>query len=96
MERIKGTVDALLAGLREKSLKNEFPEGSPELLLKNIFTKKELAHIKFGYFRSGTMGIKVEASSWLYYFSNKKEELLAQAQKRSPAVREIRFSIGEI
>ena len=95
MEQIKGTVEALLAQLKEKSQKSEFSKGGPEALLKKVFTKKELAHINFGYFRNGTLGIKVESSSWLYYFNIKKEDLLGRVRRQSSTVKDMRFSIGE-
>jgi hypothetical protein len=96
MEQIKGTVEALLSQLKAKSQKNEFPKGSPEELIKKVFTRKEQEHVRFGYFRNGTLGIKVESSSWMYFFSIKKEKLLTAVRTVSPAVREIRFSIGEL
>jgi hypothetical protein len=96
MEQIKGTVEALLAQLKEKNRKNEFPKGSPEELLKQVFSRKEQQHIRFWYFRGGNLGIQVESSSWMYYFNIKKEKLLASVRKVSPSVKDIRFSIGEI
>ncbi len=95
MEQIKGAVEALLSRLKEKSRKNEFPKGSPEELIKKVFSRKEQEHVRFGYFRGGVLGISVESSSWIYYFNIKKEKLLAAVRAVSPAVKDIRFRIGE-
>lgn len=68
----------------------------PEQLLKKILTKKELAHIKFSYFRAGILGINVDSSSWLYKFSLQKETLLEKLSKKISSIKDIRFRIGEI
>ncbi|MDD2702990.1 MAG: DciA family protein [Candidatus Omnitrophica bacterium] len=96
MEQIKGTVESLLSRLEAKSQKNEFPRGSPEELLKKVFTRKEQEQVRFGYFRNGTLGIRVSSSSWMYYFNIKKEKVLAAVRSVSPAVKEIRFSLGDL
>lgn len=69
---------------------------NPEALLKKVFTVREMKHIRFHYLRKGTLGIKVESSSWLYHLSLKKQDLLEKMRLRSPEIKDLRFSIGEV
>jgi len=94
MEQIKDTVLNVMQGITAKKVAKHVDD--PEELLKKILTKKELAHIKFNYFKKGTLGVWVDSSSWLYSFSLKKEYLIAQLHAKSASIKDIRFSIGEI
>ena len=94
MEQIKETLARIMEewqALREGSL-----GGDPDTLLKKILTKKEIRHIKLQCFRQGTLTLLVDSSSWLYYFSLKKEELLLALRKESAKIKNIRFYIGEV
>lgn len=94
MEHLKGTVDALMAGL---SGKNGGPAGdNPEQWLKKALTKKELRHIKVKYFSKGILGLSVDSSAWLYILSLRKEELLHTLKQEHTGLKNINFRIGEI
>jgi hypothetical protein len=95
MEVIKDTVKNLMQSWDVK--RKRASKDDPRVLLKKIFTKKELGHVKFNYFRKGTIGINVDSSAWLYHFSLQKENLLAKLhRKHSNTIKDIRFRIGEI
>jgi hypothetical protein len=94
MEKIKDTVINVMQGITaQKAAKGD---RDPEKWLKKILTKKELAHIKFHYFKKGTLGLFVDSSSWLYSFSLKKKHWLAELHAVSCAIKDIRFRIGAI
>jgi hypothetical protein len=92
MEKIKDVVADVLKGWKEK----KHAQDEPELLLPKILSKRELRHVKFRYLRKGVLGITVDSSSWLYQFNLQKPGLLAKIGKKSKAIKEIRFYIGEI
>ena len=69
---------------------------SPQVWLKKVLTKRELAHIKFNYFRKGTLGVWVDSSGWLYLLNLKKTKLLEGLCQTSGRVKDIRFKIGDI
>lgn len=94
MEAIKDTLINVMQRLKTK--KTGICDDGPRALLKKVLTKKELAHIKFNYFRKGILSLYVDSSSWLYSFSLKKEDLLLGLNKKSCAIKDIRFRIGEI
>ena len=71
------------------------PKDALELLLKKVLSKKELGHVKFRYFRKGVLGITVDSSVWLYQLNLQKQQLLTKVHKKSPAVEDMRFFIGE-
>jgi len=93
METIKDTIKSVVQalGVKQKALSAD----SPAVILKKALTRKELGHIKFNYFRKGILSIKVDSSSWLYHLSLQKEDLLAKLRKRSKAIKDIHFCIGE-
>ena len=94
MEAIKEVVAKVLKKLSQKI--NNSPEDNPEAWLKKALTKKELEHIKFNYFKKGSLGLIVDSSSWLYMLSIKKGALLKNLQKLSNNIKEVHFRIGEI
>ena len=94
MESIKDTISIVIKALEAKKL--GLSGENPEEWLKKVLTKKELRHIKFNYFRKGIIGINVDSSSWLYNFTLQKDVLLAKLNRQSNAVKNIRFSLGEI
>ena len=93
MELIKDTIKNVMQNLEVK--KREYSGDNPEALLKKAFSKKERQHIKFNYFRKGTLSIKVDSSVWLYSLSLKKEDLLTRLKGKSGSIKEIRFRLGE-
>lgn len=93
MEAIKDTLNDLMQGLKVRRQKSI--QADPEGLLKKLLTKKELTHIKIGSLRRGTLRVNVDSSSWLYRLSLEKENLLEKISKEYPAIKEIRFFLGE-
>jgi len=92
METIKSVVADVIDGLKtKKSVK-----GEPEFLLKRVLPKKELSHVKFRYLRKGVLGITVDSSGWLYQLNLQKPQLLVKLSKKSGAIKDIRFYIGDI
>jgi hypothetical protein len=94
MEPIKDTVIKVMQGLQAG--KTRICDDDFCHLLKKALTKKELAHIKFNYFRKGILSLCVDSSSWLYNLALKKDNLLLELNKKSNAVKDIRFRIGEM
>lgn len=95
MEQIKKTIEEVIKTLQE-CRKKRTPENDPETLLKKNLSKKELAHIKFNYYRKGVLGIKVDSSSWLYYLSLQKEQLSDKLRRKLAGLKHIHFCLGEI
>lgn len=91
MESIKDTLKNVMEGLKAKQ-----NDDDPQVLLKKILTKKELAHIKFNYFRKGILGLSVDSSSWLYKLNLEKEDILQGLNRENKAVKDIRLRIGEV
>lgn len=95
MEPIKDTVKNVIRKWEAKRKGSR--RCNPQALLKRIFTKKELDHVKFNYFKGRTLNINVDSSSWLYHLNLKKDKLLAKLGKDSSAtINDIRFFVGEI
>jgi len=94
MEGIKDTVLNVIKTLDAKRGGEAGP--GPEDVLKKVLTKKELGHIKINYFKKGVVYVNVDSSSWLYQMNLHKEALLSRVKKDSSAVKDIRFSIGDI
>jgi hypothetical protein len=92
MEQIRSTVENLLTEWQKRAS----GEGDPEQWLKKTLTKKELAHIKFNYFKKGVLGLSVDSSSLLYQLSLKKPELVKALQKEEAGIKDIRLRIGAI
>lgn len=63
--------------------------------LKKTLTKKEQKHIKINYFKRGVLNVNVDSSVWLYNLTLRKEDLLAEFNKRSTVVKDIRFRLGK-
>lgn len=93
MEAIKETLKTVFNNLQARS--EGALKDNPEVLLKKILSKRELAHVRVGYFRKGILGIKVNSSSWLYYLNLQKTDLLDKLRRKSSAVKEVRFSLGD-
>jgi len=94
MEAIKDTIQSVISDLSVR--KSAVPEDELARFLKKILTKKEIRHIKVGYFKRGILNVAVDSSAWLYYFSLHKEEILKQLRDRFKTVKDIRFYIGEV
>jgi hypothetical protein len=95
MQVIKDTVSRVMQDLKAK--KSDLRGEDPQAWLKKALTKRELGHIKFKYFRSGTLYVNVDSSGWLYSLTLKKDTLLHRLTQGSKAVgvKDIRFRIGE-
>jgi len=95
MESIK---EALVPVMRDlESQKNGLaPKNTPQDWLKKTLTKKEMGHIRFKYFKKGTLSLSVDSSSWLYALTLKKQELLEGLQKQNIGVRDILLRIGDV
>jgi len=91
METIKDIITDVILGLEAKKRSQD----EPEFLLKRVLPKKELGHVKFRYLRKGILGITVDSSAWIYQLNLQKPELLAKLDKKSKAIKDIRFYIGE-
>jgi len=95
MEPIRDTVKNLIRNWEAK--RKGSPRDNPEALLKRIFTKKELGHVKFNYCKGRALNINVDSSSWLYHLSLKKDKLLAKLRKDpNSTINDIHFFMGEI
>lgn len=92
MAAIKDTVKKVMQNLVAKRV--ELAGSNPQEWMEDLFTKKELRHIKFNYLRKGTLGISVDSSAWLYHFSLKKEALLMQLSIKDATIKNIRFCLG--
>lgn len=92
MDAIKSTILSVMESLAAK--KTQEPAENSEQVLKKVLTKKQLAHIKFNYFRKGILGISVDSSSWLYSLSLQKEKILSELKKEIKSLKDIRFNIG--
>ncbi len=95
METIKDTVKNVIQALEVKK-KSQLQAGNPQEWMGGLFSKKELRHIKFHYFRQGILGIQVDSSAWLYHLNLKKEDLLMRLDKKDAVVKNIRFRLGGI
>ena len=94
MEQLRGAIESVIRQLSER--KPKYSDARPEEWLKKSLTRKELGHIKFHYFRSGILGVKVDSSVWKYNFALQQEALLQKIHKYAPQVRALRFSVGEV
>jgi len=92
VEAIKDIVGDVIGKLQAKKSAKD----APELLLKEALLKKESAHANFRYLRKGILGVTVDSSGWLYHLNLQKAGLLAKLGKKSKAIKDIRFYIGEI
>ena len=93
MEAIKQTLDLLLKDLQDR--KNKAAEISPEFLIKKVFSRKELPHCLAASLKNGALQIKVDSSTWLYYFNLHKKELLEKFAGYNSQVKTIKFSLGQ-
>ena len=94
MEQIKDTIEVVIRDLlAQKSVEKC---AGPDEWLRKALTKTELGHIKFHYFRKGTLGLITDSSTRLYTLNLKKTVLLNKLKQCSPEVKEVRFSIGDL
>jgi hypothetical protein len=94
MELLKDTLNAVM---RDLEVKNKgVNDTDPGECLKKILTKKELGHIKVKYFNKGILGLNVDSSAWLYAINLKKEKITSFLKDKNPALKSIRFNIGEV
>ena len=50
---------------------------------------------EFEKFKNGILNVSVDSSTWLYYLSLQKKELLKKMRGLTDKVKDIRFSLGE-
>jgi hypothetical protein len=91
---IKEAISDVMGRLRVGEATGEGPDACDAL--KNILTKEEREHIRITNFAKGIVYAHVDTSSWLYVCSLKKESYLKQVRMTVPAVRDIRFGIGDV
>lgn len=92
METLRDTVKNVMQALEAKqktSLKD-----NPALLLRRVFSKEELKHAQFGYFKNGLLCVNVDSSGWMFQLSLKKEQLLKRLQQHLRTVKDIKFRLG--
>jgi hypothetical protein len=94
VEAIKQTLDVLLKDL--KARKEKVAEISPEALAQKIFSRKESDHARAGYLKNGVLYLRVDSSTWLYYFNLHKKELLGKFSGQNNQIRDLKFSLGEV
>jgi len=93
METIRDTITQVMRRLKTKSKKT--PDDAVRALLRHSLTKKEKKHAGFGYFNKGTLLLNVDSSAWLYQLSLRKEQLLNKLRRKSNAIKNVVFRIGE-
>ena len=91
MDAIKDVLTDLMQDLKTRKPSKD----APEFLLKKILSIKESGHVNFRYFRKGVLGITVDSSVRIYQMNLQKQELLTKLRKKSAAVEDLRFYIGE-
>ncbi len=91
MQTIKEVITGVLEGLKAKRESKD----APEELLRRVLRKKELEHTKFRYLHKGVLGITVDSSVWLYQLNLQKPKLLEKLNKKSKAIKDVHFYIGE-
>jgi hypothetical protein len=94
MEALRETLDLLLKDLKARGLKSGAV--SPERLAKKIFSRKESVHGQAGLLKNGVLHIKVDSSTWLYYFNLHKKDLLEKFSEKNSQIKDLKFSLGEI
>jgi predicted nucleic acid-binding Zn ribbon protein len=93
VEAIKQPLEALLKELEAR--KEKAGQMAPEFLAKKIFSRKEAVHARAGSFKNGVLYLKVDSSTWLYYFNLHKKELLEKFSGANSQIKDLKFSLGE-
>jgi predicted nucleic acid-binding Zn ribbon protein len=93
VEPIKQSLDILLKDLQAR--KEKSAELAPEFLVKKVFSRKEAVHARAGAFKNGTLYLKADSSTWLYYFNLHKKELLDKFSGVNSQIKDLKFSLGE-
>jgi len=94
METIKQTLEVLLKDLQAR--KEKAAEVTPDFLVKKVFSRKELEHCQAGSLKNGILQIKVDSSTWLYYFNLHKKEAQEKFSGQNSQIKGLKFSLGEI
>jgi hypothetical protein len=92
MEAIEKTINDVMLSLEAK----QKVEDDPGNLFNRLLTRQERQHARFAYFKKGVVNVEVDSSAWLYRLSLKKEEFLQKFGRKSQAIKDIRFRLGEI
>jgi hypothetical protein len=93
VEAIKQPLEALLKELEAR--KEKASQMDPEFLAKKVFSRKEAPHARVGSFKNGALFLKVDSSTWLYYFNLHKKELLEKFSGANAQIKELKFGLGE-
>lgn len=91
MDAIKNVIQDVIQDLSTRK-----PQDDPEAWLKKAFTKRELGHIKLGYFKRGIFCVLVDSSAWLYQLSLNKEVIATKLKKISKQITDVRLRLGEM
>jgi len=94
METIKQTLEVVFKDLQAR--KEKAAEVTPDFLAKKVFSRKELEHCQTGFLKNGILQIKVDSSTWLYYFNLHKKEALEKLSGQNSQIKDLKFSLGEI
>lgn len=94
MEAIKETLGILFKDLKVR--KEKAAALTPEFLAKKFFSRKESEHAQAGFLKNGVLYIKVDSSTWLYYFNLHKKELLDKLSGQNSQIKDLKFSLGEV
>lgn len=94
METIKQALEVLLKDLQAR--KEKVADATPDFLVEKTFSRKELEHCQAGSLKNGILRIKVDSSTWLYYFNLHKKEALEKLSGQNSQIKDLKFSLGEI
>jgi len=92
VETIKETIEGLLKNIKVQ--KEKAAGITPECLAKKIFSRKELEHVQTALFKNGILYLKVDSSTWLYYFNLHKRIFQEKFFSGNSRIKELKFSLG--
>jgi len=89
--------DALQSFFTTLEAQQRRDQETPQALIQRVFSKKELEHVRVGYFKKGILCINVDSSVWLYNLNLQKDGLLNKLRAQSQdVIKDIRFSLGDV
>jgi hypothetical protein len=94
MEKLADALKQVLDELADKRAR----EGacSVQERFAEILTEREREHAQAAFLRKGILGVTVDSSSWLYYFTTRKAKLIEALLPHISGLREIKFSVGTL
>ncbi|MDD5254831.1 MAG: DciA family protein [Candidatus Omnitrophica bacterium] len=91
---LKDAIQSLFATLEIQQRRDQ---ETPQALIQRVLSKKELEHVRVGYFKKGILCINVDSSVWLYNLNLHKDGLLNKLRAQSQdVIKDIRFSLGDV